>query len=190
GNAAVVWVIQGLVGSTTRYWTAWDGRSIPYSVGEHAMALVGVDLAAGTVTLADPHTGHDETVPMGVFERSFAVFENMAVVLGTEDGVGIAGSPTGRGYVVAGSDGSVRAAGDGRDAGSVAGTRLNQPIVGMAPTPSGKGYWLLGADGGVFPFGDAIVYGSTGGMRLNQPIVGIAATRDGAGYWLVASDGG
>ena len=190
GHAAVVWVIVGLAASTTEHYTAWDGRVIPYSVGEHAMALVGVDMLAGTVTLADPHSGRDITAAMGVFERSFAVFENMAVVLGVADGTGIASSLDGRGYVVAGSDGSVHAAGDGRDVGSMAGSHLNQAVVGIAATPSGRGYWLVAGDGGVFPFGDARGYGSTGGMRLNQPIVGVAATRDGGGYWLVASDGG
>jgi hypothetical protein len=74
--------------------------------------------------------------------------------------------------------------------GSLAGLRLNQPIVGGAATPSKHGYWLVATDGGVFSFGDAQFYGSTGSIRLNQPIVGIIPTPSGHGYWLVASDGG
>jgi hypothetical protein len=74
--------------------------------------------------------------------------------------------------------------------GSMAGERLNAPMISMAPTPSGHGYWMLAADGGIFTFGDARFYGSTGSMRLNKPVVGMARTRTGRGYWLVASDGG
>ena len=73
--------------------------------------------------------------------------------------------------------------------GSMAGKRLNHPIVGIAGTPRGTGYWLVASDGGIFAF-NAPFHGSTGSIRLNQPIVGIAATPSGTGYWLVASDGG
>jgi len=80
--------------------------------------------------------------------------------------------------------------GDAGFFGSMAGARLNAPVVGMASTPDAKGYWLVAADGGVFSFGDAGAYGSMGGQRLNQPVVGMAATPDGKGYWIVAADGG
>ncbi len=74
--------------------------------------------------------------------------------------------------------------------GSMAGKKLNSPIVGLAATPQGTGYWLVAADGGVFGFGSAQFYGSTGNLRLNSPIVGMASSPDGGGYWLVAADGG
>jgi hypothetical protein len=74
--------------------------------------------------------------------------------------------------------------------GSLAGKRLNRPIVGIEATPSGRGFWLVASDGGVFSFGDAAFFGSTGAIRLNRPIVGMASTPTGRGYWLVASDGG
>ena len=99
-------------------------------------------------------------------------------------------TPDGKGYWIAGPDGSVYASGDAGLYGSLAGKVLNAPIVGMAATPDGKGYWLVASDGGIFTFGDATYLGSTGAMKLNQPIVGMAATPDGKGYWLVASDGG
>ncbi len=104
----------------------------------------------------------------------------------------LVGTPSGHGYWIADTDGSLRAHGDAefyndaRDEG----IRLNAPIVGMAATLDGGGYWLLGKDGGVFSFGDAQFYGSTGNLRLNQPVVGMAATPDGHGYWFVAADGG
>ncbi len=74
--------------------------------------------------------------------------------------------------------------------GSLAGLKLNKPIVGIARTADNAGYWLVGSDGGIFTFGDGGFYGSTGDIRLNKPIVGMASTPDGHGYWLVASDGG
>ena len=94
------------------------------------------------------------------------------------------------GYWVATRDGGVQAFGAAGAYGSMAGKRLNAPIVGMASTTTGKGYWLLGGDGGIFSFGDAVFHGSTGGLRLNAPVIGMAATPTGRGYWLVAADGG
>ena len=94
------------------------------------------------------------------------------------------------GYWMAGADGAVYAFGSAGSLGSLAGTRLNKPIVTMAATSSGRGYWLVATDGGIFSYGDAGFFGSTGALRLNKPIVGMAATPTGEGYWLVASDGG
>ena len=88
------------------------------------------------------------------------------------------------------NDGGVYSYGGAPFHGSMAGQRLNRPIISLTPTPSGNGYWELGADGGIFSFGDAAFHGSTGAMRLNQPIVGMTSTPTGAGYWLVARDGG
>jgi hypothetical protein len=104
--------------------------------------------------------------------------------------VGMAATPSGRGYWLEARDGGVFAFGDAGFQGSLGGVRLNEPIVGMASTPSGLGYWLVAADGGIFAFGDARFRGSTGNLVLSRPIVGIAASPFGAGYWLVASDGG
>jgi len=104
--------------------------------------------------------------------------------------VGIAATPSGKGYWLVGSDGGVFSFGDAAFYGSAGWMQLNKPIVGIAATPSGKGYWLVASDGGVFSFGDAGFYGSTGSLLLNRPIIGIASTPNGHGYWLAASDGG
>ena len=104
--------------------------------------------------------------------------------------VGVARTPSGRGYWMAGADGGVFAFGDAAFFGSLGGTPLNQPIVAMAASPTGQGYWLVAADGGIFAFGDAAFHGSLGDIRLNQPIVAMAATPTGLGYWLTATDGG
>ena len=104
--------------------------------------------------------------------------------------VGIAGSPSGKGYWLTARDGGVFAFGDAPFHGSTGATPLNEPIVGIAATPTGNGYWLTARDGGIFAFGDAPFHGSTGATPLNEPIVGIAATPTGNGYWLTARDGG
>ncbi|MEW6476992.1 MAG: hypothetical protein AB1679_32450, partial [Actinomycetota bacterium] len=104
--------------------------------------------------------------------------------------VGMAATPSGKGYWLTASDGGIFAFGDAGFFGSTGAVSLNKPIVGMAATPSGKGYWLTASDGGIFAFGDAGFFGSTGAVRLNKPIVGMAATPTGNGYWLTANDGG
>jgi uncharacterized protein YvpB len=83
GNPAVVWVpVYGYWQSATmRYWTAWDGQQIRYTLVEHAMTLIGVNAAAGTVTLNDPNRGYVRTVAMADFEAAWAKFNNMAVVV-------------------------------------------------------------------------------------------------------------
>src|SRR5437660_455425 len=104
--------------------------------------------------------------------------------------VGVALTPGGQGWWVAGANGSVTPGGNAPFYGSVAGIPLGRPVVGIAATPGGRGYWLVASDGGIFSFGDAAFFGSTGSIRLNKPIVGMASTPGGRGYWPVASDGG
>jgi hypothetical protein len=104
--------------------------------------------------------------------------------------VGMAASPSGKGYWLTGSNGGVADFGDATFQGSADSLALVRPVVGMATTPTGKGYWLVASDGGVFSYGNASFYGSTGNLVLNRPVVGMAATPSGRGYWLVASDGG
>ena len=104
--------------------------------------------------------------------------------------VGMAASPSGRGYWLVAADGGIFDYGDALFYGSMGGRHLNAPVVGIAATPSGRGYWLVASDGGIFTYGDAVFLGSMGGKNLNAPIVGIAATPTGQGYWLVAADGG
>jgi hypothetical protein len=115
-----------------------------------------------------------------------------ASAVGGETGdeiVGIAATPDGDGYWVAGADGGVLSFGDAHYYGSTGGMPRHSPIVGIAATPDGGGYWLVGSDGSVLSFGDAHYYGSTGGKPLHAPIVAMAPTVDARGYWLVGSDG-
>ncbi len=103
--------------------------------------------------------------------------------------VGLAATPTGRGYWRVAADGGVLTAGDAHFYGSATSVP-HDTIVAIAATRSGHGYWLTDRGGAVFTFGDAAYHGSMAGHPLNLPIVGMAATPDGTGYWLVASDGG
>ena len=189
GNPVLVWVVNHLGTTTLRTWTSWGGRTVPYSVGEHVMTMLGVDLLAGTVALADPGDGSLSTVPMQRFEASFVSFGRMAVVV-RAGYVSLLPSSTSKGYLLTATDGTVSAVGDAVAPGSLEGMHLNRAVVGAAITPDGLGMWLAAADGGVFALGTAPFLGSMGGVALNQPVVGIAATHTGRGYWLVASDGG
>jgi uncharacterized protein YvpB len=189
GNPVVVWVVNHLGTTTLRTWTAWDGRTVPYSVGEHAMTLLGVNFDDSTVTLADPGNGTQFSTSMPRFENSFASFGRMAVVV-RSGYTGIDPTDHAKGYLLPASDGSAAAFGNATSPGSLNGMHLNRAILGAARTPSAKGMWMAASDGGVFTIGDAPFYGSMGGVRLNQPVVGVAATTTGKGYWLVASDGG
>ena len=57
--------------------------------------------------------------------------------------VGMAATPTGKGYWLVASDGGIFAFGDADFYGSTGNVHLAKPIVGMAATPTGKGYWLV-----------------------------------------------
>ena len=103
--------------------------------------------------------------------------------------VGMAATPTGKGYWMLARDGGVFGFGDAVFHGSTGNLRLNQPVVGLAAHPRGTGYWFVASDGGVFAF-DVPFLGSMGAVPLNQPVVGMAASSSGDGYWLVARDGG
>jgi hypothetical protein len=108
------------------------------------------------------------------------------------DIVGMAATPTGRGYWLVGADGGVFAFGDASYLGSLPGNGLAvSDIVGIATTPNGNGYWLVGANGAVYPFGISRDEGSLpdSGVSVHD-IVGMAATPTNGGYWLVGADGG
>jgi hypothetical protein len=104
--------------------------------------------------------------------------------------VGIAPTPDGGGYWLAGADGGVFAYGDAAFYGSMGGRHLNAPVVGISATPDGRGYYLVAMDGGVFAFGDAVFAGSMAGRHLNEVMISIAANPTGVGYWTAAQDGG
>jgi uncharacterized protein YvpB len=80
GNPVVVWTETGWERPYVGFWTAWDGRKIRYSLVEHAVTLSGV--SATQVRVNDPwKSGSQYWFSKSQFERSWADFNNMAVVL-------------------------------------------------------------------------------------------------------------
>ena len=140
-----------------------------------------------TNTLTGPTYATPVSVPAGQPSETALISRGAP---STTAGARLAALPDGGGYWVITTTGKLGAYGSAVNHGSMAGRRLNGPIVGITSTPDGSGYWLVGSDGGVFSFGDAHFYGSAADTHLNRPVVAMTSTPDGRGYWLVGSDGG
>ena len=166
-----------------------DGGSIN-DIAPLSKPIVGAAVAP-TKPLSANEEGWRVASDGGVFTFNGAEFYGSAgnIVL-NKPIVGIAASPTGKGYWIVGSDGGIFSFGDAKFYGSTGAIKLTKPVVGMAATPTGKGYWLGASDGGIFSFGDAKFYGSTGAIIINKPITGMTSSPSGSGYLMVASDGG
>jgi uncharacterized protein YvpB len=78
GHASVAWVSNTYSRVDLGSWTAFDGRAVPYSLHEHAVAVIGVD--GGRVLLDDPWFGQSWHAK-AEFEAAYATFDDMAVVL-------------------------------------------------------------------------------------------------------------
>jgi uncharacterized protein YkwD len=104
--------------------------------------------------------------------------------------VGMAATPTGRGYWMVASDGGIFAFGNAHFYGSAGNHHLAQPIVGMSARHTGGGYWLLAKDGGIFTYGSARFYGSASGAMAGQAAVDIVASPKNDGYWIASEWGG
>ncbi len=80
GHPVVAWVETGWMSAYVGKWTAWDGTSIRYSLLEHTVTLSGV--SATQVRVNDPwRSGSQYWFDKARFERSWADFNNMAIVL-------------------------------------------------------------------------------------------------------------
>lgn len=127
----------------------------------------------------------------GYIQDMLAIATSSGLPIPGEALLGITMTPSGDGYWMTGTLGSVLAFGDARYWGSMLGTPLNEPANRIAPHPNGKGYWFAAKDGGVFSFGHVAFHGSIPGIGVDaDTIVGIDSTPSGNGYWLVAKDGG
>lgn len=106
--------------------------------------------------------------------------------------VGMAATPSAKGYWMVTANGTVRTAGDAKFYGDLPNLGKHvMDVVAIAPTTDGHGYYLVGADGGFFTFGDATFHGSVPGLGLHvRDVVGMVASPGGRGYLLVGSDGG
>jgi hypothetical protein len=148
----------------------------------------GSSVLCSGVTLSDGSATCSAHLPVQPTSQTVtATYSGSASMLGS---TGSTVQSVMHGYWMVGSDGSVQTYGQVTGYGSMAGIKLNKPMVGISATPDAKGYRLAAADGGVFTFGDAAFYGSAAHYNLGRPIVGIVSTSDGAGYYLVGSDGG
>lgn len=120
------------------------------------------------------------------------------------DIVGIASTPSGKGYWLVGADGGIFSFGDAQFEGSLPSKKIStNGIVGMFATNTSlaQGYWLVGSNGSIFSFGNAPYRGSSGEINPSLPaggsnavtvagsIVGMAATYADGGYWQVSSVG-
>ena len=80
GHPVMAWVETGWMSAYVGTWTAWDGTLIRYSLIEHVVTLSGV--SATQVRVNDPwHSGSQYWFGKAEFERSWADFDNMAIVL-------------------------------------------------------------------------------------------------------------
>jgi uncharacterized protein YvpB len=82
GNSVVVWLTSDFKAHAPRYWTAWDGRRIPWAVGEHAVPVIGYDPVANTVTVVDVLYGVVRTLTTAQFAAAITTFGGMAVAVG------------------------------------------------------------------------------------------------------------
>jgi uncharacterized protein YvpB len=82
GEPVVVWTSNTFQAVGMSAWSAWDGRSVPYALTEHAVTVIGVDYAAQTITLNDVGVGRDKTFTVSQFASFWSSFGNMAVVIG------------------------------------------------------------------------------------------------------------
>jgi hypothetical protein len=104
--------------------------------------------------------------------------------------VGMASTPSGRGYWFVANDGGLFSYGDAGFHGSTAAAVVTDPVVGMAATPTGAGYWLATADGKATGFGDAVAarrISTAAALPSSQRAIAIASDPADPGYWLASS---
>jgi uncharacterized protein YvpB len=81
GDSVVVWLTSDFKAHVPRYWTAWDGRRIPWAVGEHAVPVIGYDPVANTITFVDVLYGIERTMSVPAFAAALTTFGGMGVAV-------------------------------------------------------------------------------------------------------------
>ena len=81
GNSVIVWLTSDFKAHTPRYWTAWDGRRIPWAVGEHAVPVIGYDPVKSTITFVDVLYGIEKTMSTQDFAAAMTTFGGMAIAV-------------------------------------------------------------------------------------------------------------
>jgi len=78
GHPVQIWMEARWSRPAVRTWTAWDGRSVRYSLAEHSVILTGV--SPTSVRVNDDQFGSQYWVSKWTFETSWRDFNNMAIV--------------------------------------------------------------------------------------------------------------
>jgi uncharacterized protein YvpB len=81
GNSVVVWLTSDFKPHVPRYWTAWDGRRIPWAIGEHAVPVIGFNPVENTITFVDVLYGVERTMSTQAFAAALTTFGGMGVVV-------------------------------------------------------------------------------------------------------------
>ena len=81
GNSVVVWLTSDFKPHVPRYWTAWDGRRIPWAVGEHAVPVIGFNPVQNTITIVDVLYGVERTMTTQAFAAALTTFDGMGVAV-------------------------------------------------------------------------------------------------------------
>ncbi len=86
GNPVVIWIdTRSLSGGGTGYptssYTAFDGKTIPYSAYDHAVLVVGAD-PGHNLTILEDHSGNRYTYTETQFTHMISSFHGMAVAVG------------------------------------------------------------------------------------------------------------
>jgi len=81
GNSVVIWLTSDFKAHTPRYWTAWDGRRIPWAIGEHAVPVIGFDPVLNTLTVVDVLYGIERTFADEAFAAAMTTFDGMGIAV-------------------------------------------------------------------------------------------------------------
>jgi uncharacterized protein YvpB len=81
GNPVVVWLTSDFKAHAPRYWTAWDGRRIPWAIGEHAVPVIGYDPERNTLTVVDVLYGVERTFSTDSFAAALTTFDGMGIAI-------------------------------------------------------------------------------------------------------------
>ncbi len=81
GNPVVMWLTSDFKAHAPRYWTAWDGRRIPWAIGEHAVPVIGYDPERNTLTVVDVLYGVERTFSTQAFAAAITTFDGMGIAI-------------------------------------------------------------------------------------------------------------
>ena len=81
GNSVIVWLTSDFKPHAPRYWTAWDGRRIPWAIGEHAVPVIGYDPVRDTITVVDVLYGVVRTFSTEAFAAAMTTFGGTGIAV-------------------------------------------------------------------------------------------------------------